>query len=254
MPTLDTIYNKEQDRIDGFIKGFDKEADAVFKRVRRIATAQLAGLSTDNILSYEFAWRNALRDAGYYKMVNSLIDDRFNEMFGGTQEAFKTNGFDALFTAEDAAKIQIIKNMKRAQFAALADEVGLSVKRELYKYAISDASLADMVAGLEQTLDDSDLAKYSKTYALTAIGDFQQELIDLMGKGVGEGVWVYVGVKDDKTREYCSHLLRDNKCYDDAKKNELERDSRRAYNCRHRFYKMKKEEAKANGYSCNQDA
>ena len=254
MPTLDTIYNKEQDRIDGFIKGFDKEADAVFKRVRRIATAQLAGLSTDNILSYEFAWRNALRDAGYYKMVNSLIDDRFNEMFNGTQEAFKTNGFDALFTAEDAAKIQIIKNMKRAQFTALADEVGLSVKRELYKYAISDASLVDMVAGLEQTLDDSDLAKYSKTYALTAIGDFQQELIDLMGKGVGEGVWVYVGVKDDKTREYCSHLLRDNKCYDDAKKNELERDSRRAYNCRHRFYKMKPEEAKEGGYRCNQDA
>ena len=251
MPTLDKIYNKEQDRIDGFIKGFDKEADAVFKRVRRIATAQLAGLSTDNILSYEFAWRNALRDAGYYKMVNSLIDDRFNEMFGGTQEAFKTNGFDALFTAEDAAKIQIIKNMKRAQFAALADEVGLSVKRELYKYAISDASLVDMTKGIAQTLAGSDLAKYSKTYALTAIGEFQQELIDLRAKDVGDGVWVYVGVNDSATRQYCSGLLAKNKCYNDSKKNELEGNPKRRYNCRHRFYKMKKEEAKANGYSCN---
>ena len=251
MPTLDSIYNKEQAKIGKFIAQFDDEADAVFKRVRRIATAQLAGLNTDNILSYEFAWRNALRDAGYYKMVNSLIDKRFNDMFDGTQEAFKANGYDALFSADDAKKIQIIKNMKRAQFGKLADDIGLSVKRELYKYAISDATLDDMVKGLEQTLNDSDLAKYSKTYALTAIGEFQQELIDLMGKGVGKGVWVYVGVKDDKTREYCSHILSKNKCYDDAKKHELERDSRRAYNCRHRFYKMKPEEAKASGYSCN---
>jgi len=254
MPTLDSIYNKEQSKVDGFIKGFDSEADAVFKRVKRIATAQLAGLSTDDILGYEFAWRNTLRDAGYYKMVNSLIDDRFNEMFDGTQKAFKANGFDALFTAEDAKNIQIIKNMKREQFTKLADDIGLSVKRELYKYSISDASLSDMVAGLEQTLADSDLARYSKTYALTSIGEFQQELIDLMAKGVGDGVWVYVGVKDDKTREYCSHLLSENKCYDDSKKNSLERDSRRSYNCRHRFYKMKREEANASGYQCNENA
>jgi len=253
MPTLDSIYNKEKSRINSFVKGFDKEADEVFKRVQRLATAQLAGLSTDDILKYEFAWRNVLRDAGYYKMVNSLIDDRFNEMFEGTQEAFKANGYDAIFTADDAKKIQILKNMKREQFAKLADDIGLSVKRELYKYAISDASLDDMVKGLEQTLVDSDLAKYSKTYALTAIGVFQQELIDLMGKGVGEGVWVYVGVRDDKTREYCRHILDKNKCYNDAEKNALERDSRRAYNCRHRFYKMKPEEARAGGYSCNQD-
>jgi len=254
MPTLDAIYNQSQSEIDGFIKQFDDEAEEVFKRVKRLATAQLAGMSTDDILKYEFAWRNTLRDAGYYKMVNSLIDKQFDKMYKGTQQAFETNGFDAAFTADDAKKIQILKNMKREQFGKLADDIGLSVKRELYKYAISDASLDDMVKGLEQTLIDSDLAKYSKTYALTAIGIFQQELIDLMGKGVGSGVWVYVGVKDSRTREYCSHLLRDNKCYDDAKKNELERDSRRAYNCRHRFYKMKPEEAKAGGYSCNQDA
>ena len=254
MPTLDSIYNKEQGRIDGFINQFDGEAEEVFKRVQRIAQAQLAGISTDDILNYEFAWRDSLKQAGYYDLVNDLIDKQFDQMYKGTTQAFTAGGFETMFTAEDAIKIQTLKNMKRNQFLRLADDVGLTVKRELYKYAISDASLVDMVAGLEQTLDDSDLAKYSKTYALTAIGDFQQELIDLMGKGVGEGVWVYVGVKDDKTREYCSHLLRDNKCYDDAKKNELERDSRRAYNCRHRFYKMKPEEALSSGYSCNQDA
>jgi len=251
MATLDSIYNQEKGKIDGFINKFDGEAEAVFKRAKRLAQARLAGLSTDDILSYEVAWREVLRDAGYYDMVNGLIDDQFDKMYAGTKEAFILNGFDAAFTADDATKIQLLKNLKRSQFNRLADDVGLSIKRELYKYAISDATLLDMTAGLEQVLESSNLARYAKTYALTAIGEFQQELIDLMGKGVGEGVWVYVGVNDDATRKYCKQLLRDNKCYEEAKKNELERDSRRAYNCRHRFYKMKKQEAIDSGYSCN---
>jgi hypothetical protein len=252
MPTLDSIYNQEQDRIDGFIKQFDGEAEEVFKRVQRIAQAQLAGISTDDILNYEFAWRDSLKQAGYYDLVNDLIDKQFDQMYQGTVNSFTAGGFDkAIFTADDAVKIQTLKNMKRNQFIRLADDVGLTVKRELYKYAISDASLVDMTKGIAQVLKDSNLAKYSKTYALTAIGEFQQELIDLRAKDVGDGVWVYVGVNDSATRQYCSGLLAKNKCYNDSKKNELEGNPKRRYNCRHRFYKMKKEEAKANGYSCN---
>ncbi len=32
MPTLDSIYNQSQKEIDGFIKQFDDEAEAVFKK------------------------------------------------------------------------------------------------------------------------------------------------------------------------------------------------------------------------------
>ena len=110
-------------------------------------------------------------------------------MYQGTVNSFTAGGFDkAMFTADDAVKIQMLKNMKRNQFIRLADDIGLTVKRELYKYAISDASLVDMTKGIAQTLAGSNLAKYSKTYALTAIGEFQQELIDLRAKDVGEGV------------------------------------------------------------------
>jgi len=249
MPTLDSIYNQEQDRIDGFIKQFDGEAEEVFKRVQRIAQAQLAGISTDDILNYEFAWRDSLKQAGYYDLVNDLIDKQFDQMYQGTVNSFTAGGFDkAIFTADDAVKIQTLKNMKRNQFIRLADDVGLTVKRELYKYAISDASLVDMTKGIAQTLEGSNLAKYSKTYALTAIGEFQQELIDLRAKDVGDGVWVYVGVNDGATRQFCSNLLVKNETYTDEEKNELEGNPKRAYNCRHRFYKMKDEEAKASGY------
>lgn len=251
MPTLDAIYNQSQSEVDAFIRQFDGEMEKVFERVRRIANAQLAGLSQDDILKYEFVWRKSLQDAGYYVLVNDLIDTQFDSIYSGTLQAFEAGGLKTAFTADDATKIQILKQMKRDFFIRLGDDVGLSVKRELYKYAISDASVVDMTAGIAQTLEGSNLAKYSKTYARTAIKDFQQEVIDLRAADIKDGVWVYVGVNDGRTRDFCRNVLKRNRFYDDSRKNRIENDQDRAYNCRHRFYKMDKQEAEANGYKGN---
>ena len=251
MPTLDAIYNQSQGEVDAFVKQFDGEIEKVFERVRRIANAQLAGLSTDDVLQYEFIWRESLKEAGYYTLVNDLIDKQFDKIYAGTLDAFEAGGLKTAFTADDATKIQILKQMKRDFFIRLGDDVGLSVKRELYKYAISDASINDMTVGIAQTLEGSNLAKYSQTYARTAIKDFQQEVIDLRGADIEDGVWVYVGVSDGRTRDFCRHVLKRNRFYDDSDKNRIENDQDRAYNCRHRFYKMSKEEAEDSGYKSN---
>jgi hypothetical protein len=141
--------------------------------------------------------------------------------------------------------------MKRDFFIRLGDDVGLSVKRELYKYVISDASLDTMTAGIAETLTGSNLAKYSQTYARTAIKDFQQEVIDLRAADIDEGVWVYVGVNDGRTRRFCRNVLKRNRYYDDSDKSRIENDQDRHYNCRHRFYKMSIEEAEDSGYKGN---
>ena len=251
MPTLDAIYNQSQADIDKFIKQFDGEVEKVFERVRRIATANLSGLSPDDVLQYEFVWRESLQQAGYYNLVNDLIDTQFDSIYAGTLDAFSAGGLKTAFTADDATKIQILKQMKRDFFIRLGDDVGLSVKRELYKYVISDASLDDMATGIAQTLEGSNLSKYSQTYARTAIKDFQQEVIDLRAADIDEGVWVYVGVSDGRTRDFCRNVLKRNRYYNDSDKNRIENDQDRAYNCRHRFYKMEKKEAIANGYKGN---
>ena len=251
MPTLDAIYNQSQSEVDAFIRQFDGEMEKVFERVRRIANAQLAGLSQDDILKYEFVWRKSLQDAGYYVLVNDLIDTQFDSIYSGTLQAFEAGGLKTAFTADDATKIQILKQMKRDFFIRLGDDVGLSVKRELYKYAISDASVVDMTAGIAQTLEGSNLAKYSQTYARTAIKEFQQEVIDLRSADIDEGVWIYVGVNDGRTRDFCRHVLNRNRFYDDSAKNRIENDQDRAYNCRHRFYKISEERAEERGYKSN---
>jgi hypothetical protein len=251
MPTLDAIYNQSQREVDTFVSQFDGEIEKVFERVKRIAQANLAGLGQDDILKYEFIWRQSLEQAGYYTLVNDLIDTQFDSIYSGTLKAFDAGGLKTAFTVDDANKIQILKQMKRDFFIRLGDDVGLSVKRELYKYAISNASLDTMTAGISETLAGSNLAKYSQTYARTAIAGFQQEVIDLRSADINEGVWVYVGVNDGRTRDFCRHVLRRNRYYDDSDKSRIENDQDRAYNCRHRFYKMDKQEAEANGYKGN---
>ncbi len=248
MPTLDEIYNQEQGKINGFVGQFDAESEKVFRRVQGLAVAGLAGLSQDDILSYDLKWRDILRDSGYYQMVNKLVDSNFNELFKGTRQAFKAGGYDALFTADDVNKIQILKQLHRDEFIRLAEDAGLEMKRELFRYSIADTNLADMTAGIIEKLADSDLAKYSKTYALTAIGDYQQAVIDVMAKNVGDGKWVYVGVNDGKTRAFCRRILGEGKAYNESEMNAIKGDSSRNYNCRHRFYKMKPREVAAGGY------
>lgn len=251
MPTLDAIYNQSQGEVDKFVSQFDGEMEKVFERVRRIAQANLAGLSQDDVLKYEYVWRQSLQEAGYYVLINDLIDNQFDSIYSGTLKAFEAGGLETAFTADDATKIQILKQMKRDFFIRLGDDVGLEVKRELYKYVISDASVADMTAGIAQTLEGSNLSKYANTYARTAIKDFQQEVIDLRAADIEEGVWVYVGVSDGRTRDFCRNVLKRNRYYDDSDKSRIENDQDRAYNCRHRFYKMDKQEAEANGYKSN---
>ncbi len=76
-------------------------------------------------------------------------------------------------------------------------------------------------------------------------------MIDLRAADIDEGVWVYVGVNDGRTRDFCRNVLKRNRCYNDSQKSRIENDPDREYNCRHRFYKMSKEEAEANGYKCS---
>jgi len=251
MPTLDSIYNQTQSEIDRFIAKFDKDVQQVFERVRRIAIAQLSQINAENVLQYEFVWRESLRQAGYYTLVNDLIDTQFDKIYSGVLDAFETGGLATAFTTDDATNIQLLKDLRRDFFVRLGDDVGLAVKRELYRYVIADASLESITAGIEQQLVSSDLARYSQTYARTAIKEFQQEVIDLRASDIEDGVWVYVGVNDGRTRRFCRNVLKQNKCLSDKEKSRLENDPDREYNCRHRFYKMSKEEAMKAGYKCN---
>ena len=245
---LENLYTQSQSTTNYFTTKFSKNIATVLARVKVLAIANLKGIQVSDVLEYELVWREALRQAGYYTLVNDLIDKQFNTIYKGTLNAFNAGGLKTAFTTADASKIQIIKQMKRDFFIRIADDIGLDLKRELYKYAISDASLATMTTGISQRLASTKLGSYAETYARTSIQEFQQEVIDLRASKIEEGVWVYVGVSDDATRDFCNAVLNDNYYYDDSKKSEIESNPLRQYNCRHRFYFISEATAIDEGY------
>lgn len=247
MNTLSTLHTRAQASNDAYIKSFNDDIEKVFKKVSTLTIANLKGITINDVLSYELYFRKSLQKAGYYRLVNNLIDTQFNHIAAGTSDMFKAGGLKSAFTKENLAQLKVLKDMKRNLFTRIGDDAGLAVKRELYKYVISDSSLSVMANGIADHLPNTNLVRYSNTYARTAIGEFQQDVIDVRAQDM-DGVWIYVGVADDRTRDYCNEVLADGRYYDDTEKADVENNPERAYNCRHRLYAVSLEYAKEEGY------
>jgi hypothetical protein len=248
MPTLEAIHSQNEKGIDKFLTQFDGEMEKVFTKVQAIASTALAGLSKNDVLQYEFVWREALKEAGYYKLVNKLIDDNFNSLHKGTIQAFEAGGLKAIFTAEDAVSIQAMKSMRRNFFMRLGDDVGLAVKKSLYGHVLADSTLVEMSASIATTLKDSNLAKHATTYARTAVTEFQQETI-FMKASDDDAVWVYVGGITKKTRDFCKKVVNKHEAMTAKEGHKLAGDKRRRWNCTHQVMPISRIQAKRDGYN-----
>lgn len=245
--TLNEVYNKQQETATQLYTSFDSRFDTVFANIISLATARLGAISIDDVLQYELVWQQILDEAGYYELVSDYINVSFDDVYIDTLKAFDVVGLSTAFTEADLTKINILKSMHQEFFVKLGDDIGLTVKKQLYNYSVAGASIDQMAVNIKRDIQDTGLAKYSKTYARTSITNYQQEVINVRGADE-DGVWVYVGVSDGKTRPFCSRLLRANEYYTTGQKNRLERDEDREFNCRHRFYLVSKEWADRENY------
>lgn len=243
---LQTLHNSNQKETDDFLAKFSKELKAIIADIQVSVIASLKGLTEKEILSYEIEFKDFLQSAGYYVLINTLINTQFKKVEKGVSELLKTGGFKG--TSADAIKVKALKELERSIFTRLADDVALVVKKQLYEYALADASLSTMSKSISKALTGSNLARYSETYARTAIGNFQQGVINISALGIKNKRWVYVGVRDDKNRPYCSKKLIENRTYNNAQKIEIENNPARAWNCRHRLYPVSPAFAKEAGY------
>ena len=109
-------------------------------------------------------------------------------------------------------------------------------------------STRQLVDNIKQSLDGTELAKYSKTYAETSIANYNQSVIDLKSQDVTGEVYIYRGVKDKKTRDFCRCLVSQRKYYSKADAEDIKTDKRRQYNCRHLVVPVSLEYAENRGY------
>lgn len=245
--TLQQVYDNQQSTATQLTTSFDSRFDDVFARIVSLAQARLGGMSVDDVLQYELIWSEILDESGYYELVSDYVNVGFDDVYGDVLKAFDVAGLSTVFTESDLDKITILKSLHSDFFVKLGNDIGSTVKKQLYNYSLADASLAQMATNIKKDIEDANLKKYATTYARTAITEYQQEVINVRSADL-DGVWVYQGVVDGRTRPFCRRVMNAYKYYTTAQKNRLERDDEREFNCRHRFYLVSKEWAENEGY------
>ena len=240
-------HNQQEELINVIIDSFDKDIENTLAFVEKTLNDILLeyGVNERTALDFQILFQDALTRAGYYDKVNDLIDNKFDEIYKLIKEGFREGNLAITYTADDLSKISALKEIQLNQFNSLVSEASTSIQKSLYKYTLSNASLTDIVDQLKLDFKDTPLYKYSTTLAQTAIGDFQQSVIDLKAQDLDEEdfVWVYEGDIDDKTRDFCKCILSQKNYYNDSQKNQLQRAPQRKYNCRHRLRPMSFEKA-----------
>ena len=240
---LDTINNK----MDREVTLFNNE----FERVLRIVE-QLIGIKalSSDPLEFDRELQLILQEAGYYNLVNEFIDNSFDKNYAELIELLSLSGIALAFDEDDLEAIKVIKQLATQTFLDIGNQAANRLKQDLYKYNLSNLSRADLILNIQQSLRDTDLAKYSTTYADTALSDFQQQVIDNKIKEIAdEIVYIYVGATPDKKiRDFCKCVIDKNRYYDKSEANKLKNDKRRKWNCRHTVMPIREDVAIDRGY------
>lgn len=248
MSILDNIYNQLDAKIDIEVDLFNREIISVLKKTEALALVRLKDLDQSNVLQYDLIWRDILNEAGYYDLIRSYVNSSYDSIYKDLNAMFAEVGLSAALSSDDIQALNALKQIDIQYFAALGDDVGLTLKRKLANYVVGGLSADDLALQLKRDLSNTDLERYANTYAQTSISKYNQSVINMKSQEF-DGVHIYVGVNDSKTRDFCKCVLNQNKYYNNADKIQLENDSRRQYNCRHLFLKVSQEYAIDNGYS-----
>jgi len=247
MANFDKILEDINDNVNREVNLFNLELESVLKTVQELVSIKAVELY-DSPLEFDFAVQQILQEAGYYDLVNDFIDDSYDKSYGEIIALFEAGGLTATFTADDITSIKAIKQLDLDFFDDIGKQASSRLKADLYKYQISDLDTKTMVENIRDSLKDTNLVKYSSTYADTAISNFNQSMIDLKSADVIDEVYIYRGVKDKKTRDFCRCLISQRKYYDKSDAGKIKNDKKRQYNCRHLIIAVSLDYALSRGY------
>ena len=242
-------HERQQKAVEEIVKKFDGKMTKVIAEVQRLLNRYFmdTNINPRTSLQFDTVMNQILQEAGYYTLVNQMIDDDYNELFSLVQSGFKAGGFDITYTANDLQLVQALKRIQADKFSVVGSTAGTTLRENLYRYSLSDYTKDQMAAQIALDLEGTNLARHSGTLARTAIGEYQQSVIDIEAEDL-DGVWLYVGVSDGKTRDFCQCVLNKKAYFDKATKNRIESDPKRKYNCRHRLRMVTKEYAENAGF------
>ena len=243
-------HEAQEKAIEDILKKYDGNMARVILEVQRLMNKHFMETSVTAATSLQFdvAFNRILQESGYYALVNEMVDKDYNELFGLIKEGFAEGGFAITYTAEDLTLVQALKSIQSNKFSVVGSTAGTTLRENLYRYSLSNYTVDQMAAQIATDFAGTNMVRYSNTLARTAISEYQQSVIDIESEGL-DGVWLYVGVDDGATRDFCHCVLKQNAYYDSDTKNRIESDPKRKYNCRHRLRMVTEDYAKSAGFT-----
>jgi hypothetical protein len=184
----------------------------------------------------------ALRASGYDKAVADLIN-RDAELISEIKAMRSAAKLPTTFAKSSSDVINAFKNMEMAQFSQIGTGFANSLSQELMNYAITGIDEAVFIQAIRDKLEAGFL-RYARTYAITSRAKFIQQVQDEAAKNYdGELYWEYVGPEDDRMRDACIDGMAQ-RYFTDAERAAFEAETadERAWNCRHTFQQITKED------------
>ena len=227
---------------------FNREFDAVIRRLSDLVILSAANQIKDPI-NFDVVFNGLLVESGFYALINDFIDNSYDKTYDEIIELLKLSGIDLTFDSNDLETIRQLKLFDLETFANIGMQAGSQLKKDLFKYSLSNLSNAEIADNIRLALIDTPLAKYAKTYAETSINNFQQQVIDSKVEGIAGLVYIYRGpTPDKKIRDFCKCVINQNKYYDKSDAIKLKNDKRRKWNCRHKVIPITETFAISEGY------
>ncbi len=248
MANFESILDQINSNIDKEVNLFNYELEKVLRKAQNLVEVSAVQFISDP-LRFDYEVMRILKDAGYYDLIDSFINQSYDKNYAAIADLFTSSGLSATFTSSDLSSINALKAMDLEFFNSLGKEAAQRLKRDLMKYSLSDIDVSLLTSNIAESLADTPLTKHSKTYAETAISNFNQSLMDLKTEGAEGAVYIYSGVTDKKTRKFCKCLMSQDKYYDSSDAGSIKSDKRRQYNCRHLVIPVSLDYALRGGYT-----
>jgi len=184
----------------------------------------------------------AINGSGYYAAVSDLIN-RDKELIKEVTSLRAKAKLPTSFASTSPEVFAAFQNMEMQQFTNIATGFANSLSQELMNYAITGIDEAKFIDAVRASLTGR-FTQYANTYAITSRAKFIQQVQDEAAKSYdGELYWMYEGPEDDRMRPACIEGMA-KQYFTDEERNlfEYETADERAWNCRHTFIQITKED------------
>ncbi len=202
-------YEEQEKLIDNILNTFEGDMARIILEMERLIQRFMfnTNLSTKEILDFTIMFNEALVNTGYYEAVNKMVGSDYDKLLPLVIDSYKMGGFITAYTADDLTTVMALKVIESNKFSVMASSSATTLRDNLYRYSLGSFTKEDMTAQLIEDFRGTNISRYANTLANTAITEFNQAVVDTKAEGL-DGVWVYIGIFDSVTRDYCKCILK----------------------------------------------